>query len=505
MTGRMLFIPASRTMWADVAVALADKGLQPTVWLGDWRNYAFGKSHFPDCVTLGLKEVQGEVGTFPVRYVPDADFVTSRGFIQLKTEALKLMDRQDETRAFGRLERDAHFFSMVTRLYSLIIEQRIDVVVAAEAPHHVAQLIAFRLCELLGIATYVLVNNTYVPLVHIQRQIVGEPIPISEKADVTPHSAAVADAFEAYREGIPTPLYMADQAKRDKSWSFLGWALRYWKATAQQLVRQILGKPQPFRDDVQIRSRFPFRSNRRRFVAPFIIERLRRDLERSYPRIASTVNFADPSLPRFVYFPLPFEPERTSLPDGGDFFEAVDALIALRAYLPADVHIFVKEHPTQFSRTLPGYKARSSLMYRVLSRLHNTTLVDLSVPSSALIERAEFTCVITGTAALESALVGRLGVTFGTPWFARLPGITQFESLPPFEVFVTGARFSVDQIVASARSVIDECAFPGIISVEQEAYFRRKFGEKIGALVVDAETVHTIATAIGNDFSRHGK
>lgn len=501
MTTRMLFIPASRTMWADVAVALADKGLQPKVWLGDWRNYAFGRDTFPDCVTLGLKEVQGEVGTFPVRHVPDADFVTSRGFIQLKSEALKLMDRQDEVRAFGRLERDAHFFSMATRLYSLIIEHRIDVVVAAEAPHHVAQLIAFRLCELLGIATYVLVNNTYVPLVHIQRQIVGAPIPISDKADVTVHTDEVAKAFDGYRHGIPTPLYMADQAKRDRSWSFVNWALRYWKAAAQQRVREVLGKPQPFRDDVQIRSRFPFQSNRRRFTAPFIIERLRRDLERTYPRVATTVNVDDPSLGRFVYFPMPFEPERTSLPDGGDFFEAVDALLALRAYLPVDVSILVKEHPTQFSRTLPGYKARSSLIYTVLSRLPNTTLVDLSVPSSALIEHAEFTCVITGTAALESALVGRLGVTFGTPWFAGLPGISQFESLPPFDEVVAGPRFTVDEITSAARSAITECAFPGIISVEQETYFRHKFGAQIDSMVSDAETVRTIATAISADFA----
>ncbi|MEN9740105.1 MAG: hypothetical protein RLZ72_371 [Actinomycetota bacterium] len=499
---RVLFIAASRTMWREVATEMSASGLEPTVWLGDWRNYAFGKKNFPDCTVLGLKEVQATISPFTVTLVPDAEFVTRREFIQLKAQAMKLMDRQDETRSFGRLERDAHFYSIVTRLYSLIVERQIEVVIAAEAPHHVAQLIAFRLCEMLGIPTYHLVNNTYVPLVHVARSIVGDPIPAVGAPDVTDLANRVSAEFAKYENGIPTPLYMANQARHDRSWSFLRWASKYWKNVAIQRVRAALGRPEKFRDDVQIRSRFPFASNERRLSMPFVVERIRRNLEREYPRHAITLSPADADLPQFVYFPMPFEPERTSLPDGGDFYEAMDALLALRSYLPDDVAIFVKEHPTQFSRMLPGYKARSQLLYSVISVMPNTTLVRLSVPSSALIEHAQFTCAITGTAALESALIGKQGVVFGTPWFARLPGVTLFADIPPFDELVGRPAETLSNITAAAVDEIGHVAIPGIISVEQFTYFKQKFGTDLPSLVDDAVTVKAVVATIRADLDR---
>ncbi len=495
-----LYIPASRPMWGDFAQQLATRGIEPTVWLGDWRNYASGKKNFPDCTVLGLREVQARISAFPVEHVPDAAFLTSRGFLQLKAQSMKLMDRQDETRTFGRLERDAYFYSMVTRLYSLIVSREIGVAIASEAPHHVAQLIAFRLCELLGIPTYHLVNNTFVPLVHVTRSIVGEPIRVTDKPDVTSLADLLVDSLEQYRDGIPTPLYMTNQAKRDRSWSFLGWAGKYWRNLAKQRIRALRGKPEPFRDDVQIRSRYPFQPNTRRASMPFIVESLRRALEREYPRHAVTVDLSAADLPRFVYFPMPFEPERTSLPDGGDFYEAMDVLLALREFLPDDIHIFVKEHPTQFSRTLPGYKARSPLVYSVLSRLPNTRLIDLSVSSASLISHAEFTVTITGTAALESALIGKKGVVFGTPWFEPLPGVYRFDDVKDYRTLESAPPASLDDIVAAARILVREVAIPGVISVEQQTYFTQKFGESLARLVDDEDTIVTVAEAIRSDL-----
>jgi hypothetical protein len=500
LSKRVFYIPASRTVWGDFALEMASHGLVPTIWLGDWRNHRFGTENFPDCVVLGLKEVQATLPQFPVVQVPDADFLVSREFLQLKAQSMKLMDRQDETRSYGRLERDAYFYAIVTRLYSLIVDKRIDVLVASEAPHHVAQLIAYRLCEMLGIPTYHLVNNTYVPLVQVHRQIVGSPIAVSQKGDVSSHGAHLTTAFDAYRTGIPVPLYMANQAKRDRAWMFLPWAAKYWRAAGSQRLRLMTGASEPLRDDVQIRSRFPFRSNTRRFTAPVIIERLRRALEREYPRHTVPVDLNSDETPRFVYFPMPFEPERTSLPDGGDFFEAMDALLALREYVPDDVHIFVKEHPTQFSRTLPGYKARSPLLYSVMSRLPNTRLIDIAVPSSELVTRAEFTAVITGTAALESALIGKPGVVFGTPWFAELPGIHRFDKLPKFSALLAEPDQSVDDIIRAATVTVERHAIPGVISVEQMTYFEQKFGDAMAGLVDDGVMIRTVANVIAADL-----
>ena len=214
-----------------------------------------------------------------------------------------------------------------------------------------------------------------------------------------------------------------------------------------------------------------------------------------------TINPGAADLPRFVYFPMPYEPERTSLPDGGDFYEAMDALLALREYLPDDVHIFVKEHPSQFARKLSGHKGRSPFSYQVINNLHNVRLVDISVPSAKLTENAEFVCVITGTAALEAALIGGKGVVFGTPWFFDLPGVYLFDDLPKYEKFMKLPGSNVDAIAQAAKKSIERSTIPGTISVSQTNYFKQKFGEKYPQLVDEEEMVRLVAETIAKDFA----
>ncbi len=496
-----LYMPASKPMWSDIAHELASNGIQPVLWLGDWRHDGLGQSGFGDCEVLPIKKFHTSLSYRQIVHTPSAELLRSRGFLQLKNQALKLMDRQDETRFFGRLERDAYFYSMFNHLYSAIVEKKIGILIVGEAPHHTAQLIGYRICEMLGIPTYNLMMNTYSPLLQVNRSIVGPPLPVPGSPDITPHVAEIVSSFEAYRAGIPTPLYMTNQANFDKSWRFSDFVRRYWRNIVALRVKKIIGREIRPSNDTVIRGRYPFSVNRRHWLTPFRVEALRRHLEQEYPKFAETVDFSDPTLPPFVYFPMPFEPERTTLPDGGDFYEAMDALLALRAYLPSEVAIFVKEHPSQFARKLSGYKGRSQLSYQVLANLPNVKLIDLSVASASLTEHAEFVCVITGTAALEAALIGKKGVVFGTPWFYRLPGVHLFSDLPPYQEFAEFPGSDVDSIQAAVGEQLRGFTLPGTISVSQRTYMRQKFGERIDELVNDAESVKNIVATIAADFA----
>lgn len=497
----VFYMPASKPMWSDIAHELVSRGFSLSLWLGDWRHDDLGKTQFQDCEVLPIKEFHTTLSDRPLKHTPSAEFMRSRGFLQLKNQALKLMDRQDETRFFGRLERDAHFYSMFNHLYSAIIEKKIELLIVGEAPHHTAQLIGYRICELLGIPTYNLMMNTYSPLLQVNRSIVGPPLRVPGNPDVSLHVAEITKSFEAYRDGIPTPLYMTNQANFDKTWKFSNFVRRYWRNIVALRVKKIIGREIRPSNDTVIRGRYPFSVNRRHWLTPFRVDALRRNLEQAYPKFAERVDFSDPHLPPFVYFPMPFEPERTTLPDGGDFYEAMDALLALREYLPDDVAIFVKEHPSQFARKLSGYKGRSQLSYQVLANLPNVRLIDLSVASASLTEHAEFVCVITGTAALEAALIGKKGVVFGTPWFYRLPGVHVFTELPAYDKFRSLPGSSVDEIQAAVGKQLQGNTLPGTISVSQRTYMRQKFGDYITELVDDTESVKHIVDTITADFA----
>lgn len=499
-------MPASKPLWCDLAKTLEAHGLVPAIWLGDWRFDDFGRKNFPKAEVLNLVNFHIELSKKPVRHAPSADYLRSRAFIQMKAEVMKLMDRQDETRLFGRLERDAYFYSMFNHLYSSIIEQKIGALVVGEAPHHAAQLIAYKICESLKIPTYNLLANTYVPLVQVNRSIVGAPIPAAGKRDLTLHKAEVQKALDAYRDGIPTPLYMKNQANFDKQWSFSWYARKYWKHLIGLKLKKILGRPLPKNNnDTTVRIQYPHQKNEKRWLTPIRVNGLRLALEREYAKLSTSVDFDDLKLPKYVYFPMPYEPERTSLPDGGDFYEAMDALLALREYLPDEVHIFVKEHPSQFARKLSGHKGRSPFSYQVIDQLHNVKLVDISVPSSKLTENAQFVCVITGTAALEAALIGSKGVVFGTPWFYDLPGVYLFDKLPSFEKFMKLSNSGVDAISKAAKVSIDKFGIPGTISVSQHNYYKQKFGESFAVMADDSEMVRLVAETIAKDFKSTGK
>lgn len=499
-SARVLYMPASKQFWSSMAHEFSAAGFSPVLWMGDWRHDEFARREFPDCEVLPIRSFHTTLSSKVVTHVPNAEFLTSREFLQLKNQAIKLMDRQDETRFLGRQERDAHFYSMFNHLYSSIVEHGVEVLVAGEAPHHTAQLIAYRICEMLGIPTYHLVMNTMVPLLQVNRSIVGDPIPVVGPVDVAAHLAEIGKAFATYRDGIPTPVYMTNQARYDNSLAFLRRTIRYWAVIVAIRIRQLFPRLIPPTNDTGIRARYPFEKSRRRWLTPFRVESLRTHLIAEYESLAEKIDVTAADTPRFVYFPMPFEPERTSLPDGGDYYDAMEALCALRAYLPDEIHIFVKEHPSQFSRMLAGHKGRSQLSYRVIANLPNVHLVEMSVASPSLVENSEFVAAISGTAALEAALIGRKGVVFGRPWFARLPGVSVFDELPAFDRFANVSGSDLQTITEAVSTLLPGYVFPGTISVSQRAYMNQLFGDRIPELVDDNETARTTVDTITADF-----
>lgn len=496
----ILVITSSAEYWEDVALSFEAKGFIPSIWIGDYRQDPFARKRYPDCAVLPIKEFHILFPTEETKYVPDAAYLRSQDFLRMKNQVMKLMDRQDETRIFARLERDAHFYAMFNRLYSLIIEKDIKFLVAGEAPHSSGHLIAYRICESLGIPTYHLVSNIYVPLLQINTELVGKPIPLATKPDVSKHVDIILDQFETYRNGIPTPLYMKQQADFDKNYSFARAVIKYWKHMVALRIKPILGIKFKPNNDYHLRRRLPLHANKKKWLFPFVQRHLLKALADEYAKFAKKIDLNDPQFSKFVYFPMPYEPERTSNPDGGDFYESIDALIALREFVPADIPILVKEHPSQFSRKLQGFQARSPLIYQVLDKLHNVTLVDISVPSSELVEKSLFVSCITGTAALEAALTGSKGLIFGTPWFYGLPGIHHFDEVKSYKSFASAPTFTLDEIKSQVAKISNGYTFSGIANYSVGEYFSKKFGEKFPSLIDDEVLVETITSSIQKHF-----
>ena len=71
----------------------------------------------------------------------------------------------------------------------------------------------------------------------------------------------------------------------------------------------------------------------------------------------------------FIYYGLHYEPERSTLPDGGDFHDQLIAILKLRELVPNEIKIYIKEHPSVFVKSIWGYRGRSPLLYRLINEM----------------------------------------------------------------------------------------------------------------------------------------
>lgn len=120
----------------------------------------------------------------------------------------------------------------------------------------------------------------------------------------------------------------------------------------------------------------------------------------------------------FVFFPLNYQPERTTNPEGGVYSDQLLAQRTLVAALPKGWRILVKEHPSQFLWQTEGELGRWDGYYDEILGLGPVDLVPLSVSADRIIRDARAVVTVTGTAGWEAALAGLPTVTLANPWYA---------------------------------------------------------------------------------------
>ena len=127
----------------------------------------------------------------------------------------------------------------------------------------------------------------------------------------------------------------------------------------------------------------------------------------------------------YAFFPLHAEPEMQINVHNSRYLNQIEAVRCVAASLPVGMKLLVKEHPWTIGRRTVGY-------YRKLLEIPNVRLVAPEVESRPLITHARLMAMISGSIALEAAMVGKPVVTLGTALFNILPS-TMICSLPPVE------------------------------------------------------------------------
>ena len=415
--------------WFDLADRLKNEGIaEPVLWLGDDRHYEKAKDVFGESVVKMLTFVHRPYELKGIDYEGEyEEFFKSENYLRAKDRCLKMMDRLDLYGTFSRQDREAYFHKIIFWTLKRFYHKKPDLLLMAEAPHSHAQYLIYEICLFLKIPSFKFNRWMLVPLIFLQNMITGEIIKktkvIESKKDII-----ITEKILSFIENLSKDpnnyelSYMKKQRKQNEAIHKI----------SNFFQKDILNAFLDIRHNIanKIKKRHssinPYNLN---FLTRKRIQRLRGKNLLKNSKKYSVKEIAKP----YVYFALHYEPERTTNPDGGDYQDQLLAIKTLRSFVPSEVEIIVKEHPSQILNKDRGPRGRSPLFYDLINNIRGVKQVDTDMDNIELIKNAELTATITGTVALEASILGSKAITFGSTWFPGCPNIIPWEESLNYE------------------------------------------------------------------------
>ena len=128
---------------------------------------------------------------------------------------------------------------------------------------------------------------------------------------------------------------------------------------------------------------------------------------------------------KYFFFPLHFQPESTTLPQGGVFVDQLEVIRVVAASLPEGYKLYVKEHPSYWMYTHweSMEEARSRGYYDDITAIENVKLISHDFSSMELIDRCAGVVTVTGTAGFEAIFRSKPVLLFGSQAYSEFPGV----------------------------------------------------------------------------------
>jgi len=123
---------------------------------------------------------------------------------------------------------------------------------------------------------------------------------------------------------------------------------------------------------------------------------------------------------KYIYFALHFQPERSTLPEGGIFVDQFLCLQILSNSISKDTKIYVKEHPRQIDLfpDLRRYNSRDLNFYKEISKLENVQFVKTDFNSDLLLKNAFINATVTGSLGSDSIKYKIPTIIFSHTWYS---------------------------------------------------------------------------------------
>lgn len=455
------------TSWIYITKKLFDLSIaEPVIFIGHDRHYQESKKVFGKNVIEDFKVRHRPYEINNIEYNGEnIGFFESKNYLRAKDICLKLMDRLDNYGNFSRVDREVYFHKLCILYLKKIEISKPQVLIAAESPHDHCRYILFEISRYLKLPCYKFNNWTMAPLLMFQNMENGEFYKSNVSPDSYESSSKIKKMIEKYLNVITNEDYevdyMRDQRKNkgDAKLGRIGTStnlIKDFKHNIGMFIRKKYNPINPYNLGLLTRA--------------YIIDKRKKNLRKS---LKMNESFPDLNM-NYVYFPLHFEPERTSNPDGGDYHDQFKVLSIIRNIIPDSYKIYVKEHPSQIFYAEKGAKGRSSLFYDLLNGLKSVELVKRDFNSQELIRNSKCVFTLTGTVAIESAILGKPCVVFGpATYYSGCPNTINYTSNFNFEQINNLKIKSKKEIYFFFMELMKKYSIPGIMNASQKKYFKQ--------------------------------
>jgi len=466
---KYIFFVTNQDHWFNVAKDLYKNNIaEPVLWLGDDKHLIKAKELFGENVFHDLIHRHRNYKITETNYNGEfKEFFASNNYLRAKDRCIKMMDRLDLYGVFGRLDREVYFHNLLIYYLKKIYDVKPDVLITAENPHDYPKYIIYEICDFIGIPCYKFYNWMLSPLLFLQNiksnKIIKKSSTIPKNLDKK-FENDVNQFIEKLknRQKEYELYYMKSQRIKSKiipsilnfiSKDFIN-ILKDFKHNSEMLLKGIYNPINPYRLNLLTRL--------------YIKKRRKNNLLKAFKTASEEIGIDNP----FVYFPLHYEPEKTTNPDGGFFHDQFLALVQLRKIVPDNINILVKEHPSQFYSQMHGSKGRSPLFYKLIKNIKGIKFVDTKYNSLELIKNSLFIATITGSVAIEASILGKKSLAFGKPWYMGCPNTFIWDGDITYNQLIHSPLEPISNVFDFLKNLKEMYSVPGFINGSQRNHFK---------------------------------
>ena len=147
-------------------------------------------------------------------------------------------------------------------------------------------------------------------------------------------------------------------------------------------------------------------------------------LFKNYQNNSISINQLDKNY-KYILFSANFQPEKSTSPDAGIFFDQFKILQKLNKFCESNKNykIIYKEHPSQFLTKRFGFMEKDSNFYNKVLKLQNVIFLNINTPTVEAIKKCNFIATATSEMALQGLLLNKPSVVFGFIWYSNCRGV----------------------------------------------------------------------------------